>query len=78
MKHKKGILLIIVVVLIIIGEIVRHNNGNTILSWVFSIAALGVGIFSAASKNSKLKRNELIIIIAVALLFILYPFFFKQ
>lgn len=78
MNQQKGILLIVIAVLIIIAEIIRHNNGNTIWSWVFSIAALSIAIFSAASKNSRLKRNDLIIMLVVALLFILYPFIFKQ
>jgi hypothetical protein len=74
MKRKNAILFLITMLLITIGEFVRHANPT--LGWIFLIAALISIIFLAMSKDSKLKKSNLIIMIVIAVIFLLYPIFF--
>jgi hypothetical protein len=74
MKRKNAIFFLITMLLITLGEFVRHTN--PILGWIFLIAALVSVTLLVMSKDSKLKKSNLIIMIVIAVLFLLYPMFF--
>lgn len=74
MRSRKFLPLIIITILILASEFAISKN-NFIFSRTLSIAALIIGIVAATSKNKKVKKNELIIMIAVAVAFLLYPLF---